>query len=100
MSKRTPRTIGLEWLIHSMNAFNGSGYADKATPENFVESYKAYKVWKKQKHAIEVLEEYPQEAFEAAARLCLARDAGHTPSLKNLAIFSRYYDPDNVSMYR
>lgn len=99
MSKRTPHTAGLEWLIHSMNAFNGSGYADKATPENFVESYRAYKTWKKQTYAIEVLEMYPEEAYDAAARLCHARDAGHTPTLKNLARFSRYYNPDQIEVF-
>lgn len=100
MSKRTPRTDGLEWLIHSMNAFNGSGYADKATPENFIESYRAYKTWKKQTLAIELLEEYPEIAFEAAARLCHARDAGHTPTMKKLAEFSRYYNPDRIGMFQ
>lgn len=100
MSKTTPRTSGLEWLIHSMNAFNGSGYADKATPENFVESYRAYNLWRKRDYAIGLVDEYPEQAFEAAVRLCSARDAGHTPTLKNLAKFSRYYNPDKVRMYQ
>lgn len=32
MSKRT--TSGIEWLAHSMASFNGSGYADKQSPEH------------------------------------------------------------------
>lgn len=96
MSKRRPKTQGLEWLYHSMTAFNGSGYADKSTPESYVASYKAFKTWKKQTEAIQILGEYENEAFEIAHKLCHARDAGHQPSERNMARFRNYYDQERI----
>lgn len=98
MSKRSPKTTGLEWLYHSMTAFNGSGYADKVTPENYIASYVAYKKWKKQLEAVVLVKQNPAAAYEWACWLITARDAGHTPTLKNLAIFSRYYDPNRLDV--
>jgi hypothetical protein len=98
MSKRRPKTIGLEWLYHSMTAFNGSGYADKATPESYVASYKAYKTWKKEQNAIQILEEYPQEAHSVASKMVNAREAGHTPSAKNQAKFESYYSLERMGL--
>lgn len=98
MSKRTPKTDGVEWLYHSMTAFNGSGYADKATPENYVASYTAYKKWKKQLDAIELVKQNPEVAYELACKLVFARDAGHTPSERNMARFRFYYDPEKLEL--
>lgn len=98
MSKRTPKTDGVEWLYYSMSAFNGSGYADKATPENYVASYTAYKTWKKQKDAVELVEQNPDFAYELACKLVDARDAGHTPSQRNMARFRQFYNPDEVQL--
>jgi|SRR3990167_279221 len=100
MSKRKPKTFGLEWLYLSMASFNGSGYADKATPENYVASYRAYKIWKKDKQAVQLIDENLDFAFQQATRLCLARDAGHTPSAKNFSKFKTYYNPDALELFR
>lgn len=92
------KTEGLEWLSLSMSSFNGSGYADKATPENYVASYTAYKTWKRDRRALRLLADYPDVAYSLACRLVLARDAGHTPSDERLATFRQYYEPDRVGL--
>lgn len=90
MSKRTPATTGSEWLYHSMNAFNGSGYADKSTPEAFVESYKYYKAWRRQAAALAILKNCPLEALTYAEHLVNARDASVTPNKQNLERFEAF----------
>ena len=50
MSK--PKTQDLEWLIYSLMAFNGSGYADMNSPEDFLDSYIAYKTIKHKTEAV------------------------------------------------
>lgn len=99
MSKRTPKTDGVEWLYHSMTAFNGSGYADKATPENYLASYIAYKKWKKRPDAVELVNQNLELAFELSCKLVFARDAGHTPSDRNLTKFSFYYNPERLELW-
>ena len=47
MKKRTPKTTGLQFLYLSMASFNGTKYADKTSPEEFVTSYIKYKQKKK-----------------------------------------------------
>lgn len=47
MAKRKPTTTGLVFLFHSMNSFNGTKYADKSSPEEFVTSYIKYNQKKK-----------------------------------------------------
>jgi hypothetical protein len=96
MSKR--KTYGLEWLYLSMASFNGSGYADKSTPETYVASYKAFKTLKKDKYAHQMLELYPDEAYDFACELVFANDPGHTPSEKNLAKFREYYNPEQAGL--
>lgn len=91
MSKRRPKTLGLEWLYHSMTAFNGSGYAQKATPEEYVVSYSAYKKWKKDKYGVEMVQAYPEEAYQIASDMVHARPPGHIPSDKNMNKFLEYY---------
>lgn len=90
MSKRTPATTGSEWLYHSMNAFNGSGYADKSSPEVFVESYKYYKAWRREATALSILKSFPLEALSYAEHLVDARDASVTPSKKNVERFEAF----------
>lgn len=95
---RKPKTSGLEWLCLSLASFNGSGYADKATPESYLASYRAYKTWKKQKEAVQLLDKHWNDVFGWAVKLCQANDAGHKPSYKNYQRFMRFYDPDNVRL--
>jgi hypothetical protein len=63
MSKKKPKTEGLEWLIHSLNAFNGSGYADMNSPEDFLESYVAYKVMRDKPEAVVLAQRFKQDAL-------------------------------------
>ena len=60
MSHGKPKTQDLEWLVHSLNAFNGSGYADMNSPEDFLESYIAYKKMKDKPDAVLLAERYKQ----------------------------------------
>lgn len=73
-----------------MNAFNGSGYADKSSPEAYIESYKYYNAWKNRKDALETLLKHPIEALTFAEKLMDARDAGHQPSQKNIERFNAF----------
>lgn len=52
MSHKKPKTTGLEWLTHSLVAFNGTGYADMKSPEDYLESYIAYKSLRKKDDAV------------------------------------------------
>lgn len=61
--KKQPKTAGLEWLIHSLSSFNGSGYADMDSPEAFLESYSSYKGMKKQSDAVRLAQIYKPEAI-------------------------------------
>ena len=97
MSKnKVGKTSGGEWLFLSMAAFNGSGYADKTTPEQYIASYKAYKTWRKDNRALECLQDYPDVAYPCAENMCARPVVDHVPSDKNIKKFMQYYDPDNV----
>ena len=87
MSKRMPKTTGTEWLYLSMASFNGSGYADKSSPENYYKSYIMYKAWKKQPLGVGSAKLYKAEAMVFAETLCEANEPGITPSKKNMEKF-------------
>lgn len=63
MSNSKSKTEGLEWLLLSLASFNGSGYADMRSPEDFLESYVAYKTLKKKKEAVQLANLYKPEAL-------------------------------------
>ena len=90
MSKRTPKTQGAEWLFLSMGSFNGSGYADKSSPEAYLESYKHYKAWRNEATAVELVNKHLTEALFFAEKFVHAKDAGHTPSQKNIERFAAF----------
>lgn len=90
VGKRNPKTQGTEWLYLSMASFNGSGYADKQTPQAYLDSYKFYKAWRKEKEAVELLAKHQIEALVYAESLVNANDAGHTPSKKNQDAFDAF----------
>lgn len=87
---RPAKTEGLEWLYLSMAAFNGSGYADKLSCESYVESYRYYKLYKKDRKAVDLLDTYPEEALAMGEHLCCAKEAGRTPSQKSWAKFEKF----------
>lgn len=92
MSKRSPKTTGTEWLFHSMAAFNGSGYADKSSPDSFYQSYVMYKAWKNQPEAVNLARRFQVEAMYFAEQLYKAAEPGHTPSEKAMNSFRAFCD--------
>lgn len=96
--KRQPKTQGLEWLYLSMASFNGSGYADKSSPEAYLSSYRAYKRMKKDVYAIGATFMFEVEAKMFSEKLVDAQDAGHTPSPKAMAKFQKWYDSEQLGL--
>ena len=92
MKKRPPKTNGAEFLYLSMASFNGSGYAVKNSPEEYVASYRAYNIWRKRTEHLDTLESYPEEAMFYATALVDAKDAPKIPNEKNQAKFDAIYN--------
>ena len=90
MGRRTPKTTGLEWLYHSMTAFNGSGYADKSSAEDYYSSYICYKAWRKDEQAVKLVRQYQIEAMTIAEKMLQANDAGRQPNQKSLDKFNNF----------
>lgn len=67
--KHHSKTEGYTWLEYSFTAFNGSGYADRKSPEAFVESYIAYNRWKKRSKGVELAQMYYQPLLTLAEYL-------------------------------
>lgn len=85
------KTSGLQWLALSFASFNGSGYGDMSTPEEFVQSYTDYKSWKGDTEAVRLAEEYGEELYNMAHHIIhTSHGAGMTPSPKQLAKFNEY----------
>ena len=82
------KTEGLEWLIHSVMAFNGSGYADMDSADSYIDSYIAYKQMKNKPKEAQLMQIYRVE-MESIVENLLAKTAGagHQPSAKNLNRF-------------
>jgi hypothetical protein len=88
---RKRKTSGTEFMILSVSAFNGSGYADYTSTEDYIDSYVKYKQWRGK----------PQDAMQADANRELLRPfvdnllatsygAGRTPALKRLEAFKNF----------
>ena len=90
-NKRQPKTEGLEWLFYSMSAFNGSGYANKDTAQDYYESYKMYKRWRKKLDAVRLAEVYEVEALTFSEKMLESVDVA-PPSDKNLAKYRLFID--------
>ena len=91
MSKER-KTEGIDWLINSLGAFNGSGYADTTNPELFLERYVSYKDMKNDQYAIEVVNEHRTEALDfLTSMLKRTYGAGRTPALKPMQKFDNYH---------
>lgn len=86
--KRKPKTEGYTWLEFSFTAFNGSGYADRSSPDKFVESYIAYSKWKKRSQGVKLSGEFYQPLLILAEYLIENSDGpGRLPSDKNYKHF-------------
>lgn len=90
MGKKEYKTDGIEWLSHSMAAYNGTGYADKTSAQTFLDGYLDYCGWKKRAKGIILIQEHPDEAMELAERLVEARPAGREPSRIQRNKFDKY----------
>jgi hypothetical protein len=92
MSKKKPaKTKGGEWLYLSMAAFNGSGYADRSSADDFLRSYKLYKLWKKDLYAVELTRAIPEVALRYADHLVMmCQPPSHVASAKQMAKFVRF----------
>jgi hypothetical protein len=88
------KTSGLQLLWLSLMSFNGSGYADYSGPEEYLESYKAYKTWKKDSEAVDLVTTLGAGLVpEIKEFISTTSGAGRTPSDRNLKKFSNYYSP-------
>jgi hypothetical protein len=90
MSKK-PKTEGLEWLIHSLMAFNGTGYADMTDAEAFLASYIAYKSMRRKSQAVGLAQRHKQDVLPTIEAL-LARTygPGRAPTEKNRKKFEAF----------
>lgn len=89
MSKhQEPKTVGLEWLLHSLISFNGSGYADMNSAEDYLDSYMAYKDMRQESKAVALCQLYRIEVTPIIEKLLeTTQGASHLPSEKNLKKF-------------
>ena len=90
---KPPKTEGVDWLGYSLVAFNGSGYADRNSPEDFVKSYIAYNIWKKRDNAVLLATRHQEVAEIVAESLLKGTGPGQTPSSYRLRQFSEFYEP-------
>ncbi len=90
---KQPKTTGLEWLQHSFSAFNGSGYANYDSPEEFVQSYINYCGWKKRTEAVSLAHQYNQVLYDLACHLIdHSSGASVEPSEKQMRKFQIYLE--------
>lgn len=88
---KQPKTEGLEWLQHSVVAFNGSGYADRGGAEAFLDSYIDYNAWKNRPEAVRLAKNYYYAVLPLAEKLAPAiHETTHKPSLKNYKKFIEF----------
>lgn len=91
-----PKTTGLEWLQHSMVAFNGSGYADRDSGEGFLKSYRQYNSWKKREDAVVLVDTFYHAVLPLAQHLVDNSDGpGRPPSQKSLRKFNEFRGEQN-----
>lgn len=91
MKKRKPKTSGLEWLQHSIVAFNGSGYADRESAKAFMSSYIQYNAWKNRYEAVKLANDYYHSVLPLAEHLLPAiSETTHKASKKNYQKFVEF----------
>lgn len=84
-------TTGLTWLEHSFNAFNGSGYANYDSPDDMIQSYIDYNMWKKRPEAAQLAKQYYAALLPLADHLITTSPGpGRLPSDKNWAKFQAF----------
>lgn len=93
--KKNHKTSGLEFIILSLLAFNGSGYADMESVESYINSYIAYNKMKNRSENITMVTEYYDEICLSVDKLLeTTSGSGRIPSEKNRVKFMQYYKPN------
>ena len=88
------KTQGVTWLGHSLTAFNGAGYADRDSPETFVDSYIAWKTMKGDQNAIDLATQYREVAEDVGRQMIEnSHGAGKPMSKSTLKKFREFYPP-------
>ncbi len=88
---KIPKTQGLEWLTLSIIAFNGSGYADRETGVDFLDSYIAYKQWKNKPEAVRLANQYYNTVLPLCEGLLPAiYETSHKASEKNYQKYLKF----------
>ena len=92
-----PKTKGLDWLVYSLLAFNGSGYADMYNAEEFLDSYIAYKMMRRKYDAVRLARVYRMDVLPIIEDL-LTKTAGASriPSDKNYKKFETFRKQVNI----
>lgn len=85
------KTEGLDLLAYSMKGFNANGYADRYSPQAFVNSYLAWNEMKGRQTQLELVDQYPDYALEMAETLLQGLPGGNRPSKKGMEKFLNYY---------
>ena len=90
MAKR--KLSGYAWLEASLISFNGSGYADRRSPQVFMDSYLAYQQYKHRPYGMTMADKYWNSGLVVAECLIAESEgAGRVPSYRALKEFARYY---------
>lgn len=85
------KTSGLQWLELSIISFNGSGYADRNSGEEFIQSYIDYKNWKNKPDQARLAEQYYHAILPLAENLLEAiYPTSHKANEKNYHKFDLY----------
>lgn len=69
MSRHKPKTQGFEWLVYSINSFNGNGSPDRKSPERYLDSYISYKTRYKDANAVLLANKYYHALIPLAEHL-------------------------------
>lgn len=82
---RKAKTTGKEWLYYSLMAFNGSGYADMTSAQNYLNSYIAYKTGRHKKQAVTLAKLHGEDLYlEIEKLLAKTNGANRKPPQKYL----------------
>jgi hypothetical protein len=81
-----------EWLEASLISFNGSGYADRRSAEQYMDSYLAYQQFKDRPYGMTMADRYWSSGLVVAQVMIDTSDGpSRRPSYYSLKAFSKYY---------
>jgi hypothetical protein len=89
--KKQHATEGLEFIQHSLMAFNGSGYADMSSGTAFMDSFRYYVAWKHRFEHVKLIDDYYTPLLTLAEHIVeTSEGAGRTPSQRSLDKFQEF----------